>query len=155
VNRVDALITDAPGNTIINSTVNAGSVTVNDLAALNGGTVTTSADQNYNAGVTLGAGTTLNGANVTLASSVSGGNNDLVVNASGATIFGGPINGVRDLATDSGGTTAINGGSVTTTRHQNYGDGVTLGIDTTLSGADIRFGSTVAGAGHDLTVNGS
>ena len=59
------------------------------------------------------------------------------------------------LTTNAGGTTALNGGTVTTTGAQTYNDAVTLGAATTLtstgSGA-LTLGSTVNGA-QSLTVN--
>jgi filamentous hemagglutinin family protein len=171
VSGVGALTTDALGNTIINQTVNAGSVTVGDQAALNGGTIATTADQNYNASVTLGADTTLSGVNVTLAG-VAGGGNDLAVNASGTTTFGGAVAAVDSLTTDAAGNTvinqavnassitlndiaALNGGLISTVFDQAYNRPVTLGADTTLAGVNVTFGSSVTGAGGDLTVNAS
>jgi filamentous hemagglutinin family protein len=171
VTGVDALSTDALGNTIVNQSINAGSVIFNDTAALNGGSIATTADQNYNATVTLGLDTILSGANVTLAN-VNGGGNDLRVNASGATTFGGVVAGVDSLTTDAAGNTvinqvvsaasitlndiaALNGGLITTLFDQAYNRPVTLGADTTLVGVNVTLGSTVTGAGSDLTVNAS
>jgi filamentous hemagglutinin family protein len=170
VNAVNALTTDAPGNTIVNQAINATSVTLNDPAALNGATITTLANQNYNASVTLGADTTLSGADVTLAG-ITGGGRNLNVNASGASIFNGIVDGVNALTTDAAGNTvvnqAVNAGSVTfndtvslngslinTVGNQSYNAAATLGVDTILSGANVRFAG-IAGAGRDLTVNAS
>ena len=58
------------------------------------------------------------------------------------------------LTTDAAGTTAINGGSVTTTGAQTYNDPVTLGAATTITGVANRFANTVNGA-QALTVNDS
>jgi filamentous hemagglutinin family protein len=170
VSAVDALTTDAPGNTAINSMVNAGSLTLNDLAALNGGAITTSGDQNYNAAVTLGADTTLSGANVNLIA-VTGAGHDLAVNASGVTTFNGPINGVDALSTDSPGNTiinstvnagsvvlndpaALNGATITTSGDQAYNATVTLGVDTVLNAVNATF-ANISGGGRDLQVNSS
>ena len=170
VNGVRALTTDSPGSTEINQTVNAGSVTLNDPATLNGMTVTTTGDQDYNASVTLGTDTTLFGANVRLAG-VTGGGRDLQVDAGGLTRFNGSINGVGALITDAAGNTvingsisagsvtlndpaALNGGIITTVADQDYNAAVTLGADSTLSGANLRF-VAITGGGRDLNANAS
>jgi hypothetical protein len=54
--------------------------------------------------------------------------------------------------TDAPGTTAINGGRVTTTAAQTYNDAVTLGADSVLTGKNITLASTVNGA-QSLRVN--
>ena len=56
----------------------------------------------------------------------------LTVNASGATTFNEAVGGaaLASLTTDAGGTTAINGGAVTTTGEQDYLDGFTIGSNT-------------------------
>src|SRR5205807_9647565 len=57
--------------------------------------------------------------------------------------------------TDSAGTTALNGGSVSTTGAQSYGDPVTLGVNTTLTSTgsgNVSLANTVNGA-FSLTVN--
>ena len=84
-------------------------------------------------------GTTVNGAQT------------LSIVDSGTTTFNGAVS-VASLTTNAGGTTAINGGSVTTTGAQSYGDAVTLGAATTLTGVGNSFASTVNGA-QALTVN--
>src|SRR4029077_20259187 len=116
-----SLTTDAPGTT-----------------ALNGGAVTTTGAQSYNDPVTLGAATVLastgSGA-ITLASTVDGAF-ALTVDTAGATIFGGAGGGTTaraSLTTDAPGTTALNGGAVTTTGAQSYNDPVTLGAATVLA----------------------
>lgn len=130
--------------------------------AINGGAVTTTAAQSYGDSVTLGAAAT------TLASTGSGniafaqtldGASALTIDTAGATVFGGVVGGntaLVSIATDSPGTTAINGGSVTTSDAQSYGDKVTLGAAaTTLAstgGGNIGFGQTLDGASA-LTVN--
>ncbi|MFZ4732576.1 MAG: beta strand repeat-containing protein, partial [Pirellulales bacterium] len=87
--------------------------------------------------VTLGKDTVPSAATgpVTLAGPV-GGLVSLAVTTSGATIFGGAVN-LASLSTDGLGTTAIDGGAVTTTAvaGQVYGDAVTLGKETVLSAA--------------------
>ena len=138
-----AITTDAPGSTNIN-----------------GGSVTTTGAQSFGDGVTLAADTTLTSTgsgNVNFGSTVDGGFN-LTVNTAGVTTFGGAVGSTTPLTsvtTDAPGSTDIDGGSVTTTGVQAYGDAVTLGADTTLDSTgsgNITFGSTVDGA-FNLTVN--
>src|SRR5205807_550052 len=111
VSGVNALVTDAPGNTVINGAVNAGSVTLNDTANLNND-VTTTADQAYNGAVTLGgagATRTLSGVNVNLPYTIPFPSKNLTVNGSGITTFGNTVSGVNALVTDAPGNTVING----------------------------------------------
>jgi mucin-19 len=139
-------------------------ITASDID-VNGGTVTTQAAQTFTGPVTLGANTTLNGVAITLGGTVvsSGGNRSLLVNDSGTTTLTGAIGGSTDaeklssLTTDAGGNTLINGGAVRTTGVQTYGDAVTLGANTTLSGVAITLGSTVVSSGgnRSLLVNDS
>src|SRR5438105_9609112 len=74
----------------------------------------------------------------------------LIVNASGVTTFSGAVGDagkrLASLTTDAAGSTAINGGSVTTTGDQTYHDPVTLNAaanSTTLTGVNVTFDSTV------------
>jgi filamentous hemagglutinin family protein len=138
-------------------------VTASDIA-VNAGVVTSSAGQTYSGPVTLGADTTLSGAGITLGGSVksSGGNRSLTINDSGTTTLSGAVGGtgaagdkLSSLSTDAGGSTAILGGSISTTGAQTYGDAVTLGADTTLGGAGIHFGGTVKSDAtrRSLTIN--
>src|SRR5207253_1108477 len=124
--RLASLTTDAAGST-----------------AINGGSVTTTGDQTYHDPVTLNAAantTTLTGVNVTFDSTVrstTDGEEALIVNASGLTTFGGAVGDaskrLASLTTDAAGSTAINGGSVTTTGAQTYRDAVTLRAAATLT----------------------
>src|SRR5262249_58757670 len=81
----------------------------------------------------------------------------LTVNTAGTGTFGGALGSttaLTSLTTDAPGSTALNGGSVTTTGAQSYNDAVTLGANTTLTStdfSDISFASTVNGA-FSLTV---
>ncbi len=52
------------------------------------------------------------------------------------------------------GTTALNGGTVTTSGAQNYDGSATLGADAALTASGVTFGNTVNGA-HALTVRGN
>ena len=132
---------------------------VGGTTALNGGSVTTIGAQTYNDAIALGVNTTLsstgNGA-ITLGSTVDGAQS-LTVNTGGATTFAGIVGGTTPLTTittDAPGSTALNGGFITTTGAQTFNDAVTLGTNTRLhAGAgSITFGSTVNGA-QSLTAN--
>jgi hypothetical protein len=136
--KLSSITTDAAGTT-----------------AINGGSITTTGTQTFNDAVTLGNDTTLTGVGITLSSTVksSGGNSSLVVNDSGATILGDAIGGSTDaeklssITTDAAGTTAINGGSISTLGSQTFNDALTLGATTTLTatetGAVITTASTI------------
>jgi parallel beta-helix repeat protein len=87
----------------------------------------------------------------------------LTVNATGTTTFGntvGATNALASLTTDTGGTTAIDGGSVKTSGTQTFNDAVRLGAATTLTGTTITTNGTVVGGvvnvsgPHGLTVKG-
>ncbi|NBR07360.1 MAG: hypothetical protein EBT92_16570, partial [Planctomycetes bacterium] len=122
------------------------------------GTITTTGTQTYSDAVTLTADTTLNsGANDILFGSTLNGAFNLNVNSSTVTTFSGVVGGIgtalTSLITNSGGTTAINGGAITTTGAQTYSDAVTLGANTILTGSTPTFTGGVTGAGHDLTLN--
>ena len=103
--------------------------------------------------MTLGADTTLTSTgtgaagNITFVTTLDGAQS-LAVNTSGTTTFGGIVGGttaLTSLTTDTGGSTAINGGAITTTGLQSYHDNVTLGttaatLTSTGSGAIHFFG---------------
>src|SRR5262249_30689973 len=103
--------------------------------AINGGGVTTTGAQTYNDQVTLGADATLTSTgsgNISLASVLDGAFN-LTVNTAGTTTFGGLVGdttALTSVTTDADGSTALNGGGVTTTGAQSYNDAATLGADT-------------------------
>ena len=176
VNGVNALITDAAGNTVINAdiTTTAGQ-TYNDLVTLAGGartltgvsvqfdsTVSGAAD---NSGLTVAGATLLNGASVNTGT----GNQDYqgaVTLAGGAkTLTGGSVefdSTVSGAADNSGltvaGATVLNGASVNTgTGNQDYQGAMTLaGGAKTLTGGSVQFDNTVSGAADNsgLTVAG-
>ena len=147
-----------------------------DTTVINTDQINTTGDQTYNDAVELGADTTLTGNNITFNNTVDAGEIDgggsvppvvvdagLTVNASGNTTFGnqdsarvGGTNPLEFLTTDAPGTTVINTDQINTTGDQTYNDAVELGNNTTLTGNDISFNSTVrsvAGANNSLTVN--
>ena len=99
-----SLTTDAGGTTVFGSTA---------------GTVTTVNAQAYHDNVTVAtAGTVFASTGnqaVTFHGTLSGTGTDVTVNTAGSTTFGAAVS-VASLTTDAAGTTAINGGAVTTTR---------------------------------------
>ncbi len=161
VNGAQALAVNAGSGTTTFSAAVGATTALASLAtdaggttALNGATVRTSGAQAFNDAVTLGAGTTLTGSDVTFAGSLDGAQ-ALTVNASGTTTFGGVVGGntaLASLTTNAGGSTALNAGAVTTSGAQTYNDAVTLGADTTLAGAGLTFNGTLDGA-RSLTAN--
>jgi hypothetical protein len=145
-------------------TVDAGDTS--GLIGLNGGAVTTTAGQTYDAAVTLGQNTLLKdtgagaitfGASATL----TGAAETLDVETTGATAatFGAPVS-VRSLtveASDTAGLIGLNGGAVTTTAGQTYDATVNLGQNTVLKDTgtgSITFGpaATISGATETLDV---
>src|SRR5262249_39287419 len=61
---------------------------------------------------------------------------NLTINTAGTTRFNNPVGSlvpISTLTTDADGTTAINGGAVTTNGDQTYNDAVTLGANTILA----------------------
>ena len=121
----------------------------------------TAGTQTYNGPVTLGADTTLTSNNSGAISFNSTVDSDgtpraLIVSTSGTTTLAGSVgssNPLASLTTNPGGTTAINGGSVTTVGDQNYSDAITLGGNTILTAEDVVFSSTVNNGGNSLTVD--
>src|SRR5207253_21800 len=73
----------------------------------------------------------------------------------------GTVTALTSLTTDAAGTTQLNGGAVTTSLGQTYGDNVTLGVNTILTSTtsgNIDLKGTVNGTtvgGQSLTVNTS
>jgi hypothetical protein len=114
----------------------------------------------------LGATTTLTGVNVGFGGTVKSdgvANRSLTVADSGTTTFGGAVGSavalekLSSLTVNGGGTTALNGGAITTSGGQTYTDAVVLGADTTLTGVGVNFASTVKsdGTNRSLTVTDS
>ena len=71
------------------------------------------------------------------------------------TPLGGAIN-VATLTTDAGGSTAINGGSVTTSGAQSYNDTLSLGASAvfTSNAGNITLNDAQIGSGQSLTLAG-
>src|SRR5204862_42316 len=119
------------GNAPTDSVAGLTTLSVSGTTAINTNTITTSGDQSYSGAVTLANAPTLSGMNVSFGSTVDGAG-ALRVNASGTTTFGGAVGGTASLTsvtTDAAGTTAINGGAVSTSGAQTYNDALTLGAD--------------------------
>lgn len=88
--------------------------------------------------------------------------NDLSVNSPNISFTGavGGVDALGAITTDTGGSLALGGGSVTTRDGQTWGENITLGAGTTFTstaGGDIRFNGTVNsdGSARDLVVNTS
>ncbi len=148
---------DTVGNSLALASLTTNAV---GATAINGGSISTSGAQVYNDAVTLGADTTMSGSGITFSSMLnsSGAARTLQVNDSGTTTFGGTVGNslaLASLATNAGGSTAINTTTLNTAGAQTYNDAVTLGADAVLAssgGSDIRFLNTLDGA-SGLTVN--
>ncbi len=175
VNGADSLTVNTSGTTTFSGAVAVQSLTVDQSdtlgsIALNGGAVTTTTGQTYDAAVTLGANTVLKDTGtgaITFGPSatITGTSETLDVETTGATAatFGGAVN-VQSLTveqSDTLGSIALNGGSVTTTAGgQTYGGAVTLGGNTaeTLTAGTVTFGGPVSeasGQNNNLTVGGA
>ncbi len=192
-----SITTTGVGTTFVSTINGAKSLTVNDVAVttfggivgaitpltslttnalgttvINGGAISTTGAQTYNDSVTIGNNTVLSGAGVTFANTVNGAKT-LLVNDSGATVFGALVGGTTPLAsltTDAAGTSssvgAIASGAITfndnTTLSSFYGGSsffaggtTTLAGGTTVSpagGGAATFNGAVNGA-QSLTVN--
>ncbi|HEY4248298.1 MAG TPA: filamentous hemagglutinin N-terminal domain-containing protein [Lacunisphaera sp.] len=148
----DLTLAFSTGNTVTPTSITAvKNLTTNSGATTLSGGITTSGTQTYNTAVTLAGNTTLTGTALTLGSTFSGANNDLTLAFStGDAVNGAVIAGVKNLATNSGATTLT--GAITTGGTQTYNTAATLSGNTTLTGTALTWGSTLAGAGHDLTL---
>ena len=114
------------------------------------------------AAVTLGGNTTITTGTGPIAfNGTIDGAQSLTLNSTGTTTLAGAVGGstpLSSLTTNAGGTTAVNGGSVTTTGNQVYGDAVTLTQATTFTttggGSAVSFGNNVTNtlAGASITV---
>ncbi|MCE3238393.1 MAG: hypothetical protein K0R24_1374, partial [Gammaproteobacteria bacterium] len=163
VNGSYALTLNTSGMTTLGNTLNIASLITDTggTTVMNGGSVITSGTQTYNDAVTLGAETVLTsngGGNINLLNTVNGAFG-LNLNTSGTTTLGGIIGGsiaLTSLTTDVSGTTAINGGAVTTSGEQTYNDNITLGASPVLtSNADnITLNGALVGGTQSLTLVG-
>jgi autotransporter-associated beta strand protein len=124
-------------------------LSVSGTSALNGGAVTTMGGQTYIGAATLGTDDTLTGSVVAFAGTAdatAAGAQGLAVQGNAA--FGSTVGSAQALKQLSvSGTSALNGGAVTTMGGQTYMGAATLGVDDTLTsdGSDLSFHSTVDG----------
>jgi hypothetical protein len=155
------LVASTAGSEFDDSVTGVTALTVTGAIDLNGGTVTTSGEQDYQGAATLSADATLTSTATTapgirFRSTIIGGGHTLTTTATVAgTEFDGTISGVTNLSVT--GAATVNGGSVSTTGQQDYSGAVTLGADTTFTSTTatapgIRFHSTIAGGGHALSL---
>jgi autotransporter-associated beta strand protein len=133
------------------------SLTDNSNTLFSGGRVTVYS-QAYSGTITLGADTTFastSSGNIAFNSRIDGAF-ALVAATQGVTTFGSAVGTtpLASLRTGIFGSTAINGGAVTTSGYQFYQNAVSLGSDTTLTAASgfVELASTLDGA-HALVVN--
>ena len=134
------LTVSGPGITTFTVTVgNAtplASLSLGGPSAINGGSVSTTGAQTYTGGVSVGANTTFTGNSGSLVwfkNTLGAASPHSVQVATANAQFDGAVSG--NLASLSvGGTTAINGGSVSTTGAQTYTGAVSLGANTTFTG---------------------
>ncbi|HQN64845.1 MAG TPA: filamentous hemagglutinin N-terminal domain-containing protein [Methylophilus sp.] len=156
-------LTAGIGNTITHNSITAsGGARTGTGIGGNGANVTINGNSLLSANTTIAAlGAAGGGAsgNVSFGGTVnsSGANRTLAVNTGAATTFGGAVGNILALAsltTDAGGTTAINGGSVTTTGTQTYNDAAALGAATSLAttNSNITFANSVNASGNALTM---
>jgi hypothetical protein len=93
---------------------------------------------------------------------------DLTATSTGAIKFVGAVGDAANAAlaslTTGTGPVALNGGSVTTTGNQTYGDptstvpganAITLGANTKLTAATVNFNGVLTGGNHSLTIAGT
>ena len=154
------------GTLALNANISAdGAVTQNGAGAVTTSgtrTITTTDDAvTINQGVMLGGDLTMNAGigSIAFGNTVNGAQN-LTANSTGTTTFSGAVGNLTpltSLTTNASGTTVINGGSVTATGGQTYGDAVTMNQPTTLTstGGTVQFDNTVTNstAGASVTVN--
>jgi trimeric autotransporter adhesin len=129
---------------------NGGNINVNSNSLLSANTTITA---------TVGTGG-LSSGNINFAGTIDSSNlnRTLAINTTGATTLNGPIGNtlaLTSLTTNAGGTTAINGGSISTTGAQTYGNSVTLGATTNLTtnNSAIAFGNSINANGNVLTMS--
>jgi hypothetical protein len=122
--RLNSLITDATGTTEIKDNISTnGNQTYNDAVSLQGNTILTGTDINFQNTVD--------------------GNQSLAINASGITHFEKAVGGttkLNSLITDATGTTEIKD-SISTNGNQTYNDEIALQGNTTLTGSQITGSS--------------
>ena len=136
----------------VGATTPLASLTVAGPSQINAGSITTTGMQDYQQAVTLLSDSKLtSGSNVTFANTVDGNVKLLVA---GNAVFDGVVGGTTELANlEVTGTSLIDTGTINAVG-QAYDGAATLGIDTTLTGTLVAFGSTLDG-GYALKVAGN
>lgn len=150
------------------STITHNNITASGGARTGTGVGGNGANVNVNGNSLLSANTTIattvgtggvSSGNVTFGGTInsSGAGQTLAINTTAATTLNGAIGNtlaLTSLTTNAGGTTTINGGSVTTTGVQTYNDAVTLGVATNLNTTNsaITFANSVNASGNNLTM---
>lgn len=124
--------------------------------SIEGAAVTTTGAQLYRDAVTITQTTTFTGGSVEFFSTLnaSAANQDVLVNATGDTRFGGNVGNVvppRDLTTNAGGRTLLGAATILTTRDQTYNDRIVLIGDATTQS---QTGNVVFNAAVDAANNG-
>jgi trimeric autotransporter adhesin len=159
-------LTSGAGNTITHNNIstfggartgtgvggNGANVNVNGNALLSANTI-------INARVATG-GVTSGNVNFGGTINSSGAGRTLAINTSAATTLSGAIGNtlaLTSLTTDAGGSTAINGGTVTTTGAQTYNDAVTTSGSTTFNttNSNVTFGSSIVATGNTVISAGT
>jgi hypothetical protein len=173
------VVGDATFNGGAGGTVALQSLSVTGNAGVSG-IMSTTLDQQYGGAIALVGDTTFTlGNGISFASTIDGAHamtvnagssdvsfgravggtaavGDVVVNTTGATNFNGSVS-AASLATDAGGVTNLNGGSVTTMDTQTYGDAVILASDATLAASSVDMQGTlddVSAGQHALVIEG-
>lgn len=156
------------GTTITTRSISTTGGNANGGTSGNGGDIILSGDTLLSANTTMAAmggnSGVGNGGDVLFDGTLdaSGGNRTLTINSNGDTTFNGAVGasatfGFSSFTTNAGGTTFINGGSVTTLGSQTYNNAVSLGADTTLTtsnaNTNLAFTNVVNANGNDLTMN--
>ncbi|MGI9013146.1 MAG: beta strand repeat-containing protein [Phycisphaerales bacterium] len=137
----------------LNTAIALNQLTINapDIG-INTGMVTTTTSQTYNGAVEIGQDTMFAGNGITFSQTLDSAgisNFAVIINDSGTTSFGGNIGGNQPLAslsTNAGGITDFAAGTVTTTGNQSFADAVRIRVDTTFTGINVRFLSTLDSA---------
>ena len=140
------------GGTLTASSVDGKIFIGTTTSALNPTSAKISAAGNSGDGVVLTDDTALTAQSVELGSAIDGAH---ALTITGDARLDGILGGTSPLDSLSiSGTSALNGGAITTSGTQTYGGAVTLGMDTTLAGGGlIRAKGAIDGA-HALTITG-
>ncbi|ERN41712.1 filamentous hemagglutinin family N-terminal domain protein [Rubidibacter lacunae KORDI 51-2] len=158
---LDFVVTDTPGTTQLNGNITVtGTLTFGDpvqidsnIALAAGGDISFASSIDSQTGETNDLAIASSLGDITLGDNVGRLEplGELALVSPGITRATGTI-AADGLTTDPAGTTQLDGGSVTTTGNQTFGDPVTTAPDTILTGNAIAFNADVV-AGGSLTLN--